>query len=127
MKRMTQTKPLIQIICCESHSQTPQVVPRQVSYLLSARFFFQNAFMRFAAAARCAGENVRFFRAVFAAVVGGSETAPVDGWPFFDPGGRPRRLPMGAPKASMARFSLSRSAMSNASMWSVGILSDRSR
>jgi hypothetical protein len=42
----------------------------------------------------------------------------------FRPGGRPRRLP--PPRASMARFSLSRSARSRATICSVGIRRDSS-
>jgi len=37
------------------------------------------------------------------------------------PGGRPRRLPPIPPRASIARFNLSRSVISNARIWSVGI------
>jgi hypothetical protein len=72
--------------------------------------------MRFAAAARCSGEKFRFFRTVFAGVAVDSASAVTFDCAFFDPGGRPRLFPIGAPSASMARFSLSLSAMSSASI-----------
>lgn len=65
----------------------------------------QNAFILSRAASRCAGEKVRFFRAVFAADA-------VSACFAADPGGRPRLFPP-PPRASMARFNLSLSAISN--------------
>ena len=73
------------------------------------------AFIRFLAASRCAGEKLRFLRAVSTTGSAGTSARLTP-----DPGGRPRRF-VPTPSAWIARSILSRSAMSNARMWSVGI------
>jgi hypothetical protein len=84
---------------------------RALPALISAQRFFAAATI----ALRVAALSLRFGFANGAASAGAAV--------FRAPGGRPRRFPVGPPRASMARFSLSRSEIKTARICSVDISS----